>query len=485
MSQLILRLLGMPHIELEGSPIGVDRRKAIALLVYLVLTHGAQGRDGLATLLWPGYDQVTARGNLRRALSLLHNALRQEWLEVDRESVAFKRDDDLWLDVAEFRQLLAECRSHGHPANTACDRCIAPLTLAASLYRDDFLTGFTLPDAPDFDEWQRFETESLRHELSGALELLAACYAAQREFGAAIAHARRRVALDPLHEPAQRQLMQVYSWAGNRAGAQRQYQAIVDLLRREVGATPEPETVALAQAISENRLPPPAPLSIAPPPLPAFWDAQSQSLRARTSDTAASREAGGPTGEIRVVTVLCAGIARVAGSTGGVKLETLATGLDLLWKALKTIILPDRTQIEQLMGDSVVAVFGATQAREDDPAEAISVALALSEAARNQGQPISAGIVTGEAYLGSVGSTDCTPVSVLGPLIRTAARLQNRARPDQLLTDSTTYRLTRQAYRYRLTGARDEAEPAGVYVVEASRGSSDTALAGRSPARPR
>ena len=42
----------------------MDRRKAVALLVYLVTSEYARSRDTLATLLWPGYDQATARGNL-------------------------------------------------------------------------------------------------------------------------------------------------------------------------------------------------------------------------------------------------------------------------------------------------------------------------------------------------------------------------------------------------------------------------------------
>jgi DNA-binding SARP family transcriptional activator len=52
---------------------------------------------------------------------------------------------------------------------------------------------------------------------------------------AAILHARRWLALDPLHEPAQRQLMQLFDQAGQPAAALRQYEEYVKLLEEELG----------------------------------------------------------------------------------------------------------------------------------------------------------------------------------------------------------------------------------------------------------
>jgi DNA-binding SARP family transcriptional activator len=61
MGRLAISVLGIPRIEMGGMPLAVDRRKAVALLVYLALSEGTRSRDTLATLLWPGYDQATAR----------------------------------------------------------------------------------------------------------------------------------------------------------------------------------------------------------------------------------------------------------------------------------------------------------------------------------------------------------------------------------------------------------------------------------------
>ncbi|NIU61937.1 MAG: tetratricopeptide repeat protein, partial [Pseudomonas stutzeri] len=95
----------------------------------------------------------------------------------------------------------------------ACSDCLAVLEEAVALYRDDFMAGFTLRDSGPFDEWQLFQTEGLRDELAGALERLVRCHSAQGEYEPAIGYARRWLALDPLHEPTHRHLMQLYAQA--------------------------------------------------------------------------------------------------------------------------------------------------------------------------------------------------------------------------------------------------------------------------------
>jgi predicted ATPase/DNA-binding SARP family transcriptional activator len=268
MSRLALHLLGTPRIEVDGAPVSVERRKGIALLAYLAVTGRAHSRDALATLFWPEHDQVTARANLRRNLSVLHTSLHDEWLAVDHENVALPPANSLWVDVTEFRGCLRECRTNGLPDPAVCPQCIGRLESAAALYTDDFLAGFTLPDAPEFDDWQFRQAETLRAELSDALSQLVRCHSVQGNFDAAVSHAQRRVSLDPLHESSQCQLMEALARSGDKAGALRQYQALADLLRRELAAAPARDTAQLARVIGEDRLPPLAgqPAGVAAPP---------------------------------------------------------------------------------------------------------------------------------------------------------------------------------------------------------------------------
>ena len=251
MARLTISLLGPPRIEVDGEPIAVDTRKAIALLAYLAVTGERKSRETLAALLWPEHDSEHARAALRRTLSALSKALGGDFLDVERAAVALD-PSDTWLDVTEFRGHLTGSRDAD----------------AVALYRGDFLAGFGLRDSVDFEDWQFFEAETLKRELAGALERLAGERCAEGQFDGAIELARRWLALDPLQEPAHRLLMELYARSGQRSAALRQYRDCVRVLDGELGVSPLEETTALYEAIRENALPvaPPLREQIAVPP---------------------------------------------------------------------------------------------------------------------------------------------------------------------------------------------------------------------------
>ncbi|MCB0191760.1 MAG: tetratricopeptide repeat protein, partial [Anaerolineae bacterium] len=140
------------------------------------------------------------------------------------------------------------------PPDVICADCVEALRAAVHLYNRDFLTGFTLRDCPEFDEWQFFQAESLRQELAAALERLVEGYSRHNQPELAIPHARRWVALDSLNEPAQRALIHLYDQAGQPAAALRQYEEYVDLLEKELGLPPEEETTTTYEAIKAKRM---------------------------------------------------------------------------------------------------------------------------------------------------------------------------------------------------------------------------------------
>jgi predicted ATPase/DNA-binding SARP family transcriptional activator len=255
-SRLALYLLGPPRIDRDGEPVKLHRRKAIALLAYLAIPGESHRRDSLVNLLWPEYDSPRGRAALRRTLYALNKALAGDWLAVDREEIGLQPDAGLWLDVAEFRQHLAECESHGHRAAEVCSACVPLLTKAVGLVRGEFLSGFSLKDSINFDDWQLFQAELLRRELAAALERLVDWHSRQREFEPAAGYARRRLALDPLDEGAHRQLMRLYTWSGRRSAALRQYEECVGVLEEQLGVPPQEATTELYQAIQVGQAPP-------------------------------------------------------------------------------------------------------------------------------------------------------------------------------------------------------------------------------------
>jgi predicted ATPase/DNA-binding SARP family transcriptional activator len=257
-----LFLLGSPRVECNGRPVTLETRKAVALLAYLALTRQAHHRDTLAALLWPDQDQTRARGALRTTLSVLYKALGKSGLEITRETISLDPSTRFWLDVTQFRALMAQCRTHGHGSDEVCPECKPLFRSAVDLYRDDFMAGFSLRDSSNFDDWQFFQADSLHQELAHALEKLALYFAASGELDDGISYTRRWLALDPLHEEAHRQLMRLYEWSGQHHAALQQYRECERVLRQELGVSPLDETNQLYQAIQQHQ-PIPRPVATA------------------------------------------------------------------------------------------------------------------------------------------------------------------------------------------------------------------------------
>jgi class 3 adenylate cyclase len=106
--------------------------------------------------------------------------------------------------------------------------------------------------------------------------------------------------------------------------------------------------------------------------------------------------------------------------------------------------------IAQLLGDGVLAFFGAPQAHEDDPERAIRAALAIQEQVREYAEEIRArvrgfqvrvGIHSGPVVVGDVGDDLHLEYLAVGDTVNLAARIQGAAEPGTVLISSETQRL--------------------------------------------
>jgi DNA-binding SARP family transcriptional activator/tetratricopeptide (TPR) repeat protein len=242
---LEIRVLGPLEVLVDGAPIRVDTRKALAILALLAVEGRPFARDELAAMCWPDSDDESARGALRRTLSVLRSALGGRWLRVDRSTVALVPADDVTVDLGVLDAGLAAAS-----AGTDVDA----LAAAASVARGPFLAGFSLRDSPDFDDWRATRATTVERRVVELLDRLGAAAETAGNLPLAADTASRLVELDPLDEPARRRLMAVLARAGDRAGAIREYRATVAVLERELGVAPLAETTALYDAIRDGTL---------------------------------------------------------------------------------------------------------------------------------------------------------------------------------------------------------------------------------------
>jgi predicted ATPase/DNA-binding SARP family transcriptional activator len=255
---LSVTLFGLPQIKRGNEPIKIQRRKDLALLIYLLVTSQSQSRDTLATLLWQEEGQTAARSNLRKSLSRLKALMGDDALLISQDQVHIHPDLSIHMDVKDFQARLEQFRHHhpdrNGPEPNLCPACRSGLEEAASLYQADFLDGFLLPDSSTFEEWQFFQAESLRQNLAEVLEQLTRQYTSEENYPIAISYCRRWLAQDRLHEPAQRRLMLLYALNDQPAAVQRQFAECVRLLDEELHVQPEPETIQLFEAIQKKKV---------------------------------------------------------------------------------------------------------------------------------------------------------------------------------------------------------------------------------------
>ncbi|GIK73615.1 MAG: hypothetical protein BroJett021_26030 [Chloroflexota bacterium] len=269
MSVLNIVLFGPPRVERDGAEVHFYRGQTLALLAYLAAADRPHARDALATLFWPEQDEQQAHAALRRILYDLGRTIGKGWLAFEDHHMALPAQPGLHVDVRRFSALHARVAAHGHVSNDLCDDCLAALTEAASLYQDDFLTGFTLRGSASFDAWQTLTTESLRLELGAGLEKLAGALLDRGRYDQALPHARRWLALDPLHEASHRLLMRLYAAVGDRAAVIRQYEQCNQVLAAELGVAPAPETIALYRELAPGQRSAPPKLETAAAAQPA------------------------------------------------------------------------------------------------------------------------------------------------------------------------------------------------------------------------
>ncbi len=114
--------------------------------------------------------------------------------------------------------------------------------------------------------------------------------------------------------------------------------------------------------------------------------------------------------------------------------------------------------IDKFVGDTVMAVFGAPIAHEDDAERALRVALAMRERIEELNrrwstrleQPLALhiGINTGEVIANNVGADLRMAYTGAGDTVSTAASLRDAARSGQILVSQDTWRLTHASFDF-------------------------------------
>ena len=145
--------------------------------------------------------------------------------------------------------------------------------------------------------------------------------------------------------------------------------------------------------------------------------------------------------------------------------------------------------IAQLLGDGVLAFFGAPITHEDDPVRAVNAGLELLACIANYSRELKTkrrienfqmrvGVNTGLVVVGNIGTDMHMEYLAVGDTVNLTARLQSAAEPNTLVISENSARLVKYAFDLEFRGTLDlkgKAEPVPAFRVVARKTTPESA----------
>lgn len=191
--------------------------------------------------------------------------------------------------------------------------------------------------------------------------------------------------------------------------------------------------------------------------------------------------------ERRVVTVVFADLVGFTSLAESRDPETVKNLVDGCFEHLVAEVHAFGGRVDKIIGDAIVALFGAPEAHEDDAERAVRAALRMQAALAEHVAKLDVniqmriGVNTGEVLVGALRSGG--DYTAMGDVVNVAQRLQTAAEPGQVIVGAATHTATHRAIIYTdrpPVDARNREEPVEAWVAEIA---SD--LPGRRPRRTR
>ena len=184
-------------------------------------------------------------------------------------------------------------------------------------------------------------------------------------------------------------------------------------------------------------------------------------------------------GERKIVSALFADVVGSTSLAEKMDAEDWTALMNRAFDRLSPSIYKFEGTIARLMGDALLAFFGAPVTHEDDPLRAVRAALDMLTVAKEFAQGVQSqyhfdfqirvGINTGLVVVGEVGSDLKYEYTAMGDAVNLAARMQTAARPGTALISENTYRYIMPAVDANDLGpieVKGKAEPVRVYEVK-------------------
>src|SRR6266511_536613 len=146
--------------------------------------------------------------------------------------------------------------------------------------------------------------------------------------------------------------------------------------------------------------------------------------------------------------------------------EALRALLARYFERMKGIVESHGGTVEKFIGDAVMAVFGVPQVHEDDALRAVRAAFEMRDALPELGVQARIGVNTGEVVTGTEERL------ATGDAVNVAARLEQAAKPEEILIGANTFQLAQHAVEVQAAEPLDlkgKSEPISAFRLVALR----------------
>ena len=187
-------------------------------------------------------------------------------------------------------------------------------------------------------------------------------------------------------------------------------------------------------------------------------------------------------GERKHVTVLFADVVDSTGLGGRLDPEQVAEIMNGAFAFLDASVTKYGGTVARLLGDAIIAFFGAPVAHEGDAERAVRAGLDIQAATREYSELVErdygvdfgvrVGINTGLAVLAAMGGEIRTEYTAMGDTTNLAARMQAAAMPGTVLISASTYHLVKGLFEFEPRGAKvvkGKSAPVETYEVLAAK----------------
>ncbi|HEX8197072.1 MAG TPA: BTAD domain-containing putative transcriptional regulator [Pyrinomonadaceae bacterium] len=241
---LTLKVLGPVEIFRDSSkPFAPDAwttRRARDIFCFIATSrHRRVEKDSLIDTFWGESDFEAVEKNFHPTISHIRKALnsrqtiKQNFLLYRDGAYQLNPELSYSIDTEDFDRFFAEAEAAKRDGDEA--RFRENLDAAHKLYRGEFMAGI-------YDDWAEEQRAFYREQYGRILNALAKIAFKEKDWSQTIKLASEILREDAYREDVHRLLMRVYAAQGKRSKVKEQFENLREMLNKELGVEPAPET---------------------------------------------------------------------------------------------------------------------------------------------------------------------------------------------------------------------------------------------------